>query len=170
MVTGDHPVTAMAIARQLGLAEGDEGVVTGQELLETPTEQLQDALRDAVVFARVAPHQKLQIVDAARAAGHFVAVTGDGVNDAPAIKAANIGVAMGLSGTDVARETAEMIICRRSLCDDHGRYRRGTHCIQQYPKRHLPADFDRRGGGCIGCPRTRDRLAIAHCCRFSCSG
>jgi magnesium-transporting ATPase (P-type) len=114
MVTGDHPVTAMAIAKRLGLAGGDAKVVTGRELLEASPEALPALIRDAAVFARVAPHQKLQIVDAARAAGHFVAVTGDGVNDAPALKEANIGVAMGRSGTDVARETAELIIA-----DDH---------------------------------------------------
>jgi magnesium-transporting ATPase (P-type) len=114
MVTGDHPVTAMAIAKQLGLAEGGSRVVTGRELLEASADSLPALIQDVAVFARVAPHQKLQIVDAARAAGHFVAVTGDGVNDAPALRAANIGVAMGRSGTDVARDTAEMIIA-----DDH---------------------------------------------------
>jgi magnesium-transporting ATPase (P-type) len=114
MVTGDHPVTALAIAKELGLADGEARVVTGRELLEAPPAALPALIDDTAVFARVAPHQKLQIVDAARAAGHFVAVTGDGVNDAPALRAANIGVAMGQSGTDVARDTAEMIIA-----DDH---------------------------------------------------
>jgi len=114
MITGDHPVTALAIARQLGLADSPEQVVTGRELLDTPEEQLPGKIEGTRVFARVAPHQKLQIVNAARAAGHFVAVTGDGINDAPALKAANIGVAMGRSGTDVAREAAELV-----LADDH---------------------------------------------------
>ena len=75
----------------------------------SPTE-MEEAVKTARVFARVAPHQKLELVDAARRVGHFVAVTGDGVNDAPALRAANIGVAMGKSGTDVAREAAELVI------------------------------------------------------------
>jgi Ca2+-transporting ATPase len=114
MVTGDHPVTALAIARDLGLTEDENSVVTGAEVIEAGEMGLPGLLKRARVFARVAPHQKLQIVDAARRAGHFVAVTGDGANDAPALKAANIGIAMGKSGTDVAREAAELVIS-----DDH---------------------------------------------------
>jgi Ca2+-transporting ATPase len=110
MVTGDHPVTALAISRELGLATGPEQVVTGAELNEMTPEQLRETVRTARVFARVAPLQKLQIVEAAQQAGHFVAVTGDGVNDAPALRAANIGVAMGKMGTDVARESAELVL------------------------------------------------------------
>ncbi len=114
MVTGDHPITALAIARDLGLAEKEEEVVTGADMVEAGEDGLPGLLARAKVFARVAPHQKLQIVEAARRAGHFVAVTGDGANDAPALKAANIGVAMGKAGTDVAREAAELVIS-----DDH---------------------------------------------------
>ncbi len=114
MITGDHPKTALAIARELGLAERSDQVVNGRELLDASEEQLRQVIESTRVFARVTPHQKLQIVNAARAAGHFVAVTGDGINDAPALKAANIGVAMGKSGTDVAREAAELVIA-----DDH---------------------------------------------------
>ena len=110
MVTGDHRITALAIARDLGLAQHEYQVVTGAELLEKTPEQLVEIVQRGRVFARVAPRQKLQIVDAARQAGHFVAVTGDGVNDAPALRAANIGVAMGKSGTDVAREAAELVL------------------------------------------------------------
>jgi len=110
MITGDHPVTALAIARDLKLAERPEQVITGQALSEMNPQQVREAIRTARVFARVAPRQKLQLVEAARAAGHFVAVTGDGVNDAPALRAANIGVAMGKGGTDVAREAAELVI------------------------------------------------------------
>lgn len=104
MVTGDHPVTALAISRQLGLVERAEQVVTGTELTDPA-----QAVKQARVFARTAPHQKLEIVKAAQEEGHFVAVTGDGVNDAPALRAANIGVAMG-SGTDVAREAASLVV------------------------------------------------------------
>ncbi|MCA9122461.1 MAG: HAD-IC family P-type ATPase [Planctomycetales bacterium] len=110
MITGDHRVTAMAIARDLGLAEREDQVITGPELLQRTPEELQDIVRRIRVFARVAPRQKLLIVEAAQRAGNFVAVTGDGVNDAPALQAANIGVAMGKSGTDVAREAAALVI------------------------------------------------------------
>ncbi|HEY1375210.1 MAG TPA: HAD-IC family P-type ATPase [Gemmataceae bacterium] len=110
MVTGDHPVTALAIARDLGLAEHASEVVSGQELDEKSPAEVQQIVRQGRVFARVAPRQKLEIVGAARRLGHFVAVTGDGVNDAPALRHANIGVAMGRSGTDVAREAAQLVI------------------------------------------------------------
>jgi Ca2+-transporting ATPase len=114
MVTGDHPLTALAISRDLGLASSADEVVTGTDLVATEAEALPGLIARTKVFARVAPHQKLEIVNAAREAGHFVAVTGDGINDAPALRAANIGVAMGKSGTDVAREAAELVIS-----DDH---------------------------------------------------
>ncbi|WP_417734824.1 cation-translocating P-type ATPase [Rosistilla oblonga] len=110
MITGDHRVTALAIARQLGLAEDESQVMTGDELLGKTQEEIAEAVRRVRVFARVAPRQKLDIVEAARSAGHFVAVTGDGVNDAPALRVSNIGVAMGKSGTDVAREAGELVI------------------------------------------------------------
>ena len=114
MVTGDHPLTALAISRDLGLASSADEVITGADLIAATPESLPDLIARTKVFARVAPHQKLEIVNAAREAGHFVAVTGDGINDAPALRAANIGVAMGKSGTDVAREAAELVIS-----DDH---------------------------------------------------
>jgi magnesium-transporting ATPase (P-type) len=113
MITGDHPITALAIARALGLATSDAEVCTGAALANaTAADPLAiDPLIDTVrVFARVSPSQKLQITEAARRRGHFVAVTGDGVNDAPALRAANIGVAMGKDGTDVAREAADLVI------------------------------------------------------------
>ena len=110
MITGDHRVTAFSIARDLGLTDDISQVMTGAELLETTPDELSLIVSRIRVFARVAPHQKLQIVEAAKKAGHFVAVTGDGVNDAPALRVANIGVAMGRSGTDVAREAAELVI------------------------------------------------------------
>ncbi|PQO25645.1 ATPase [Blastopirellula marina] len=110
MVTGDHCVTALAIARDLGMAEHEDQVMTGTELASKTPDELAQIIQHIRVFARVAPRQKLQIVDAAQKSGHFVAVTGDGVNDAPALQAANIGVAMGQSGTDVAREASELVI------------------------------------------------------------
>jgi magnesium-transporting ATPase (P-type) len=108
MITGDHPATAARIADDLGVASG--GVLTGAELDDMDDDALRDAVRDVSVYARVAPTHKLRIVDALQADGHIVAMTGDGVNDAPALKAADIGVAMGVTGTDVTKEAADMIL------------------------------------------------------------
>jgi magnesium-transporting ATPase (P-type) len=112
MVTGDHPATALAIAMELGIARGREEIVTGVELSgmeELSISDLAAKLRNKKVFARVAPLQKQRIVEAKKSLGHFVAVTGDGANDAPALKSAHIGVAMG-AGTDLAKEAASIII------------------------------------------------------------
>jgi calcium-translocating P-type ATPase len=112
MVTGDHPQTALAIARDIGLVQGETPtLVTGAELARLSRTQLQLAL-DApeIIFARVAADQKMHIVNALRRKGQVVAVTGDGVNDAPALRAADIGIAMGISGTDVAKEAADMVL------------------------------------------------------------
>jgi len=111
MITGDHPATAFAIAQELGMVEHADQLVTGPELataLDSGT--IDEVTRKARIFARVGPHQKLDIVQSLQRNGHFVAVSGDGANDAPALRAAQVGVAMGLSGTDVARETADLII------------------------------------------------------------
>jgi magnesium-transporting ATPase (P-type) len=110
MVTGDHRSTATSIAKQIGLVDGENQVITGQELIDEPSQILSEEIDRFRVFARVTPRQKLEYVQAARRAGHFVAVTGDGVNDAPALRAANIGVAMGRSGTDVAREASSLVL------------------------------------------------------------
>ena len=112
MITGDNPVTAGSIAAQLGLPEGR--TVTGAELDAMPDNDLARAIQGISVFARIEPIQKLRIVNALKQDGHIVAMTGDGVNDAPALKAANIGVAMGITGTDVAKEAADM-----TLADDN---------------------------------------------------
>jgi magnesium-transporting ATPase (P-type) len=110
MVTGDHPATAAAIARQVGLAVGEERVLTGDELPEDET-ALGDLIdHDGVVLARVAPEQKLRIARALQARGHVVAMTGDGVNDGPALQEADIGIAMGESGSDVAREASDLVL------------------------------------------------------------
>jgi sodium/potassium-transporting ATPase subunit alpha len=116
MVTGDHPRTALAIAREIGLVQGASPVVVlGEDVRRLSTAELQLAL-DApeILFARVTAEQKMLVVEALRHKGDIVAVTGDGVNDAPALKTAHIGIAMGLSGTDVAREAADIV-----LLDDH---------------------------------------------------
>lgn len=110
MITGDHPATALAIARELGIAEGSGPVLNGADLGAMDDAALQRAARDVRVYARVDPAQKIRIVQALQAQGQFVAMTGDGVNDAPALKQADIGVAMGLGGTDVAREAASLVL------------------------------------------------------------
>ena len=109
MITGDYPGTALAIARQAGLST-EGGALTGSEIVEMSGDALAGAVRGVNVFARIRPEQKLQIVDAFKAAGEIVGMTGDGVNDAPALKAAHIGVAMGRRGTDVAREAAALVL------------------------------------------------------------
>jgi magnesium-transporting ATPase (P-type) len=112
MITGDHPETASTIARELGIADEETQVVTGAMLSESgdfKSSEFEQLVKSSTVFARVSPTQKLEIVDVLIRIGEFVAVTGDGVNDAPALKRANIGVAMG-SGTDVAKEVGSMIV------------------------------------------------------------
>jgi len=109
MITGDHPLTASVLARQVGL-DGKTGVLTGPEVDRLSDEELQIVVRRVSIFARTAPAHKLRIVQALQAAGERVAVTGDGVNDAPALSAADIGLAMGRSGSDVAREAADIVL------------------------------------------------------------
>ena len=110
MITGDHVATAKAIAAQIGLLGDGEKVITGQQLMNLSDEQLIEQVRDYAVYARVSPEDKIRIVEAWQENGEVVAMTGDGVNDAPALKAADVGVAMGIAGTEVAKSAADVVL------------------------------------------------------------
>ncbi len=137
MITGDHAKTARSIARELGITgfvPGDDEVVDGADLAAVSDEDLPDLVRRISVFARVSPRDKLRIVQALQLMGEAVAMTGDGVNDAPALKAADIGIAMGRSGTDVAKEASDMIIADDNFASIHAAVEEGRYCFDNVRK------------------------------------
>ncbi len=134
MITGDHAQTARAIARQLGIAGSEYGVLTGEELARMSDDELYEAVSRVSVYARVAPEHKLRITKQLQKRGHITAVTGDGVNDAPALKAADIGVAMGITGTEVSKEAADMVLADDNFASIVNAVEEGRHAWKNLEK------------------------------------
>jgi len=147
MITGDHKLTAVAVAKQIGLIErdGDLNVLTGVELDKLSDEELENLVNGTAVYARVSPEHKLRIVTALKRKGHVVAMTGDGVNDAPAIKMADIGVAMGIRGTDVTKEASDIVLEDDNFATIVKAVEGGRHIfdnIKKYIRLMMSANFD----------------------------
>ena len=161
MVTGDHVATGMAVARLLGIAGDGDLAIDGAELERMSDAELARRIERVSVFARVHPAQKLRIVDAYQSRGEVVAMTGDGVNDAPALVRADVGVAMGITGTDVAKEAAKIVITRRRLRHDRLRGRGGARRLSQHQEGDPAAVRDVAGRGDRAARRDAARLSAA---------
>jgi Ca2+-transporting ATPase len=146
MITGDHKSTAVAIAREVGITSGDENeVITGLDLSDMSDEELFEKVEKVSVYARVSPEHKVRIAQTLRARGNIVAMTGDGVNDAPAIKAADIGVAMGIKGTDVTKEAADMVLADDNFATIVKAVEQGRiiyHNIRKFMRFMISSNFD----------------------------
>jgi len=147
MVTGDHRLTAVAIAKEIGMLEGDDSssVLTGADLEDMDDDELDEVIEEVRVFARVSPEHKMRIAQSLKRNGHIVAMTGDGVNDAPALKAADIGVAMGIKGTDVTKEASDMVLEDDNFATIVRAVRGGRHIydnVTKYLRLMLAANFD----------------------------
>ena len=134
MITGDHKRTAVAIAKELDIYRSGDGVITGEEMDAMDTRQLDEAVKTVTVFARVSPADKLRIIKSLKRTGEVTAMTGDGVNDSPALKAADIGIAMGVTGTDVAKDAGRYDTPGRQLHDHSFCNKRRSKSIQKYPE------------------------------------
>ena len=146
MITGDHRITAAAIAKMLGIGDG-KTAITGAEIEEMNEATLQEEVRNIDVFARASPEHKLRLVKAIQANRQIVAMTGDGVNDAPALKKADIGVAMGIKGTEVTKEAAEMILADDNFASITAAVKEGRTSLQQHRKSHPVHAADQRRPG-----------------------
>jgi Ca2+-transporting ATPase len=147
MVTGDHKLTAVAIAKEIGMLKDETSgsVMTGEEMEEIDDDELDEVIEDISVFARVSPEHKMRIALSLKRNGHIVAMTGDGVNDAPALKAADIGVAMGIKGTDVTKEASDMVLEDDNFATIVRAVQGGRHIydnVTKYLRLMLAADFD----------------------------
>ena len=146
MITGDHKLTAMAIAKEIGMVHNEESsALTGLDLDRMNDEDLDNVVNDVVVYARVSPQHKLRVAQSLKRLGHVVAMTGDGVNDAPAIKTADIGIAMGIKGTDVTKEASDMILADDNFATIVKAVEMGRqiyHNIRKYLRLMVAANFD----------------------------
>ena len=145
MITGDYPNTARAIAENIGLLRPGHKVMTGAQLDEIDDAGLKAEVEQTDVFARVSPEHKMRIVDALKANGEIVAMTGDGVNDAPAIKRADIGISMGITGTDVAKETADMVLTDDNYVSIVSAVEQGRIILLEHPQVRLLSDLVQSG-------------------------